>query len=115
MTDNENPYWPKFAYVMFLMTIVCASIWGGVIDDHLYHCTDAVGLDYFQPGNWVHGRIEYVKKIDVHRSMSEPDTIKDGWNVPGLWCLWLGLFGASLAVSHLLARVRFFPIPDKDP
>ncbi len=38
--------------------------------------------------------------------MSEPDTIKQGWSVVGLWFVWFLFAGGSIAISSALA-MRF--------
>lgn len=94
----------RFIVVLVAMTVIISVIWSELITDRLYNCTDAVGLDYLQPGNWVHGRIAFASHVVAGRSMSEPDTIKKGWSVAGLWGLWLSFLLFSLVVSVLLAR-----------
>ena len=97
----------RFLVVLIGMTIVCTVVWE-FIADKLYDCTDDGGPDYLCPGNWVHGHIAVVRQIVHHRSMSEPDTIKAGWSVAGLWCLWFLFVAVSLFVSIWLARIRWF-------
>jgi hypothetical protein len=75
----------------------------------LYNCTDAVRFDYLHPGDWVHGQVAAVDHVVAGRSMSEPDTIKKGWSVAGLWGLWISFFGVSLVVSFVLARKTWMP------
>ncbi|MCX6923229.1 MAG: hypothetical protein NT154_08480 [Verrucomicrobia bacterium] len=99
----------KFVIVLAVMTVIFSMIWGELVTDRLYNCTDAVGFDYLQPGNWVHGQVAFVSHVVVGRSMSEPDTIKEGWSVAGLWGLWLSFFVFSLVVSVLLARKAWVP------
>jgi len=93
-----------FATSLGLLTIIFTAIWGVFITDNLYNCTDAVGFDYLQPGNWVHDNVAFVNQVRAGRSMSEPDTIKEGWSVPALWALWLLFFGSSVVASAFLAR-----------
>ena len=92
-------------------TIACTIFWEVFVHAKLYDCTDPGFLDYITPGDWVHGdgqhhSIVFVDHVVHGRSMSEPDTIKRGWSVPGLWCLWVSfvvaslLFSAALAVSY---------------
>ena len=94
----------KFAIVLIATTVVFSMLWGGIITDTLYNCTDAVGLDYLHPGDWVHGQVAVVDHVVAGRSMSEPDAIKQGWGVTGLWGLWISFFTISLVVSFVLAR-----------
>jgi len=103
----------KFVIVLVVMTVICTMIWGGFITDTLYNCTDAVGFDYLQPGNWVHGKVAFVPNV-VARSMSEPDTIKKGWSEGGLWCLWMMFFSGSLAISVFLSRKTWIPGQKED-
>ena len=101
----------KFAIVMFLMTIVCTILWEILASD-LYDCTDPGLPGFLNPGNWVHvvgsQPVMTVHKIVHNRSMSEPDTIKKGWSVISLFCLWLEFFVTSLLVSIKLARKKWF-------
>ena len=103
----------KFAIVMIAMTIVCAIAWQEVVAEYLYDCTDSVPGDFFRPGDWVHSfgghSIVPVQHVVHGRSMSEPDTIKQGWSMTGLWLLWLSFVAISAGVSVLLARKRWFP------
>jgi len=94
----------KFVIVMVMMTVACTVIWGTFVTDKLYNCTDAVGFDYLQPGNWVHGRVAYVPHIVASNTMTEPDTIKQGWSLASLWCLWILFFAVSVLVSVFFAR-----------
>ena len=93
-------------FVGSLITTTVAFTWGWeiFIKNHLYNCTDHLPLDYLQPGQWVHHPVA-VQHVGVARSMSEPDTIKKGWSVPGLWLLWCFFVGGSVIVSLLLARL----------
>jgi len=94
-----------FLFVMPIMLVVSAIIWEQNINDKLYHCTDSVGLpDFVLPG-WVHGSVEYVQEIDVRRSMSLPDEVKEGWSVDGLWYLWFGFLIASAGISCAVASI----------
>jgi hypothetical protein len=94
------------------MTIINSIVWEHVAGD-LYDCTDAGLPGYFEPGNWVHnfdGRTITVVAHIVHgRSMSEPDTIKEGWTGRRLLSLWYLFFGASVIISFVLARARWIP------
>ena len=92
-----------FVVSLGVMTMVFTAIWGTLITDNLYNCTDAVGFDYLQPGNWVHGDVAFVTHVRAGRSMSEPDTIKEGWTVRALWALWLSFCGCSLTASSIAA------------
>ena len=98
----------KFVVALVLTTVVCTLAWE-VVNERLYDCTDAFGFDYWQPGDWVHGGVAVIPQIVHHRSMSEPDTIKEGWSVAGLWRLWYFLVAISLAVSALAGFVPWNP------
>ena len=92
-----------FLAVLFGMTFLNAVIWQRFVTDKLYHCTDSTGLpDYLFPGSWTHRPVA-VQTITVSRSMSEPDTIKTGWSVAGLWCLWIAFALGSLMGSSWVA------------
>src|SRR5881409_2770465 len=92
----------KFVAALLCCTIVCTSLWAQFVTDSLYNCTDPGWLDYLFPGHWVHHPIA-VGHVVAGRSMSESDTIKEGWSVTGLWCLWFSVAGACVVVSALLA------------
>ena len=89
---------------LLVMTISCAWAWERFINNTLYNCTGSVPLDYLHPGDWVHHPVA-VEHVVVARSMSEPDTIKKGWSIPGLWSLWCSFVVGSVIVSFLLARL----------
>jgi hypothetical protein len=91
----------KFLMSLVLMTVVCTVAWE-VVNKRLYDCTDAFGFDYWQPGNWVHGDVAVVQQVGHHRSMSEPDTIKEGWSVVRLWRLWYSFVVMSVVASIFL-------------
>ncbi len=95
---------------MFIMTIVCTWAWDACLNGKVYYCTDGGSLDYLFVGDgWVHAHdghpIVIVPKIVPSADMSDPDTIKQGWSVAGLWCVWILFFSTSLAVSVLFAWV----------
>ena len=94
-----------FVFVMVLMLGISTIVWDKEVDGKLYHCTDALFFDFLQPGNWVHGKIDYVPEIDVHRSMSLHDEVKEGWTVFDLWLLWSGFWFASAAISCAVASI----------
>ena len=98
-----------------LLTTIFSVVWGVFITDSVYNCTDAVGFDYLQPGNWVHSSVAFVKQVRAGRSMSEPDTIKEGWSVPALWALWVAFFGSSVVASAFLARGLSAPRRSAEP
>jgi hypothetical protein len=96
-----------FIVLLLGSTIFCTFVWDKFIADKLYNCTDEVGLDFLQPGNWIHGNYITVSQIVTGRSMSEPDTIKQGWSIPKLWLLWLAFVFVSVAVSASLSFLTF--------
>jgi len=102
----------KFFVSMFVMTIVCTNTWDDFLDGKVYMCTDGP-TGYFTPGDWVHNwdghPVAVVHQITPPHDMSDPDQIKAGWSVAGLWCLWFSFFGISLVVSILLAWVPWIP------
>jgi hypothetical protein len=72
------------------------------INGRVYYYTDGGPLDFlFGVGDWVHDA-ESVAQV-VPRSMSEPDEIKNGWSIAGLWCLWGVFIALSGAISALFA------------
>jgi hypothetical protein len=101
----------KFVISMIVMTNICTWAWDGFLNGKVYMCTDGGADDYFFPGDWVHAHdghpIVVVPKIVAPHDMSDPDTIKQGWSVTGLWCVWITFFGASLIVSFVLACVSW--------
>lgn len=102
----------KFLIVLVSMTIVCTIAWQ-FVGERFYDCTDDDILGYLRPGGWVHvwdnHPIVAVHQIVHNRSMSEPDTIKEGWSVTRLWGLWFSFFAVSFFISLLLARVPWIP------
>ena len=99
----------KFVIVMVVMTVIFSLIWGEIITDRLYNCTDPVGCDYLHPGDWIHGQVVFVNHVVISPSMGGPDTIKEGWSVSRLWALWLSFFIVSLGFSFFLARGVWIP------
>jgi hypothetical protein len=93
-----------FTVALAVTTVACTWGWETLVKTRLYNCTDDLPLDYLQPGHWVH-QPEAVPQVTGRRSMSEPDTIRTGWSVRGLWVLWFSFVGGSVIVSLLLARL----------
>jgi hypothetical protein len=103
----------KFLIVLVAMTVISTIVWNYVAGD-LYDCTDDDFIPgYWTPGFWVHSWGDHpvvaVHQVIHGRSMSEPDTIKEGWSVTGLLCLWFSFFAVSLVVSIAFARLRWIP------
>lgn len=93
----------KFVAVLMCCTIASTILWALFVTDTLYNCTDPGWLDFLSPGHWVHHPVP-VAHVIAGRSMSEPDTIKAGWSITGLWLFWFAVVVASVFVSVLLAR-----------
>jgi hypothetical protein len=91
-----------FAICLFVMLIACIGMWDGFVNGKIYYCTDGGSMDFICPGDWVH-HPESVAQIVPH-SMSQPDEIKNGWSIAGLWNLWFGFVGVSMAASIFSAR-----------
>jgi hypothetical protein len=92
-----------FVIALLLTNVAAATIWEKVVSQKLYDCTDSVGFDYVLPGRWVHAPVAVVPQVVHNRSMSEPDTIREGWTVRKLWALWWSLVAGSVIISLLLA------------
>ena len=96
-----------------ILTIPMSMAWEAIFPGRIYFCTDEVGLDYFQPGNWVHGEIEVVDDVASasSRSMGDPDVILRGWTNKHLWMAWSAMFGVSVIIALLVARLRMLTRP----
>jgi hypothetical protein len=107
----------KFVCAMIVTTIVCTWVGEDWLDGRVYMCTDGPTVFYLSPGDWVHAHNGYpvvvVKRIVPPHDMGDPDTIKEGWSVTGLWCVWILFFGFSLLVSFLFARVSWVATLDR--
>ena len=107
----------KFVAMMFIMTIACTLAWDAFLNGKVYSCTDGGSLDYLNVGGWVHAHGGYpivvVHQIGPPDDMGDPDTIKEGWSVTGLWCIWFLLFGVSLVVSIVFACVSWIAKIDR--
>jgi len=87
---------------LVLMAFVCTWAWDAFVNGKIYYCTDGGTFDFLLGGgDWVHNP-ESVARV-VPRSMSEPDEIKNGWSITGLWYLW----STFVAVSFGQKRVPF--------
>jgi hypothetical protein len=87
---------------VMLMAFVCTWAWDAFINGKVYYCTDGGSLDFlFGVGDWVHNA-ESVAQV-APRAMSEPDEIKTGWSISGLWCLWGGFVVVSVVISAVFA------------
>jgi len=107
----------KFIAMMVVMTIICTWAWDAFLNGKVYSCTDGGVCDYWFAGDWVHAHdghpIEVVPKIVPAHDMSDPDTIKQGWSVAGLWCVWILFFTTSLIVSVMFAWVSWIKTLDR--
>jgi hypothetical protein len=93
-----------FFMSMLLMLLFCVPAWDALVNGKLYYCTDDGTMDFILGpfgGGWVH-HPESVPHI-VPRPMDQPDEIKTGWSITGLWCLWGAFVGGSVVVSALFA------------
>ena len=93
----------KYVILLITLNIPLAVAWEVVFPGRIYDCTDYTGFGYLTPGKWVHDRIEYVDEVVTGRPMSEPDTIRLGWSLGGLWGVWLTMLGFSAAASWWLS------------
>jgi hypothetical protein len=96
-----------FAVSLIATTVAGAVLWEMLVHSNVYDCTDPGFIDYLSPGDWVHANagqgVAVVHQVVHGRSMSEPDTIKQGWSVAGLWRLWYAFVSVSVFVSLVLA------------
>jgi hypothetical protein len=96
----------KFFLSLLALTILCTVLWQQFIANTRYHCTDSLGVDYLLPGHWDPTTVAQVMHSS---SMSEPDTIKTGWSLAGLWSLWFSFVGVSIFISIVLPRISWLP------
>jgi len=108
----------KFIAALFAMSVLCTVVWQSV-GSKLYDCTDDGFLGFARPGDWVHPfgghPVAVVHQVVHGRSMSDPDTIKEGWSVAGLWRLWYAFVLVSLVISILLAWIPWTPRHSTEP
>ena len=88
---------------LLLMAFVCTWAWDAFVNGKVYYCTDGGTLDFLFVGDWVHHPAAVAHVFP--RSMSEPDEIKHGWSITGLWCLWAAFVVVSIFVSAFFARI----------
>ncbi len=93
----------KFVIVLAIVTVPMVIVWDVVFPGRIYDCTDRVGLDYLNPGGWVHEPVKEVDTVVTGRPMSEPDTIRAGWSITGLWAVWASMFAVSVILSWRLS------------
>ncbi len=102
-------YLLKAVVAAIILTIPMSMAWEAIFPGRIYFCMDEVGFDYLQPGNWVHGEIEVVDDVASasSRPMSDPDVILRGWTTGRLWMTWSMMFGSSVIIALLIARLRW--------
>ena len=102
-------YLLKAVVAVIILTIPMSIAWEAFFPGRIYFCTDEVGLDYFHPGNWVHGEIEFVDDVASasSRSMSDPDVILRGWTTERMRMAWSTMLGTSVIIAFLIARFRW--------
>jgi hypothetical protein len=84
----------KFALALGCCLILSSLLWQQVVTGVLYDCTDSSGIDFLNPGDWVHHAVA-VANITSGRPMGEPDQIKQGWTSERLLILWFAFVSAS--------------------
>lgn len=94
-----------FVVGLALMAFVSIWLWDGLINGRVYYCTDGSTMDFLFVGDWVHNP-ESAARV-VPRSMSEPDEIRKGWSITGLWCLWTSFVILSTFVAAWFARIAW--------
>jgi hypothetical protein len=105
----------KFIASLFVMTVICTTVWQDVVAEYLYDNTDDNMMGFIHPfylDGWIgQGKfpVTAVPQVVHGRSMSEPDEIKEGWSIPKLWCLWFSFVAVSLIISIVFARVPWIP------
>jgi hypothetical protein len=95
----------KFVLAFIATTIGFVFVWETFVDGSLYHCTDPT-FGYLTPDGWVGGNdwpVVTVQHVMRDRPPNGADTIKQGWTIFDLWCIWWFLFLSSLVLSVLLA------------
>ena len=95
----------RFATLLLVINILMAIYWQTTMPEKIYHCTDAIGFDYFMPGSWVHEEWEYVDDMVSTQKETNADTLLNGWSINRLWRHWLLMFGASVLLSCAITAV----------
>ncbi|HSU53977.1 MAG TPA: hypothetical protein VLT36_07975 [Candidatus Dormibacteraeota bacterium] len=100
---------------LLIMGAVCIGAWDAFVNGKLYFCTDGgSSMDFIFVGDWVH-RPESVSHV-IPRPMDQPDEIKRGWTIRGLWCLWCAFVSGSVLVSAFFSGLVWRTIsPNKPP
>jgi hypothetical protein len=97
-------------FLVILAPCLVASeiVWDAYLPGQIYNCSDCNLFGVLMPGSWVHGNYVTVSKINTYGSMSQPDSIKEGWSLEKLWFLWFSVFFASVAISVSLTVGIFY-------
>ena len=100
----------RFMVVFVTMTVLSDIVWAAFVAGVLYNCTDPL-FGYLTPDGFVHEyagmSVRVVKQINPADPMSAGDSIKEGWTVGRLWCLWCAFLGTSVIVSVALASLSW--------
>jgi hypothetical protein len=96
-----------FLMMLLVCFILSGIVWQILLPEKVYNCTDDNFFGFLRPGDWIHGAYVTVPKIDPSDSMSKPDSIKEGWSVAKLWCVWLLFIFASVAASASVTFLIF--------
>ncbi len=102
-----------FVVGLLIMGVVCIGTWDAFVNGKLYYCTDGGAMDFIFVGDWVH-HPESVSHV-VPRPMEQPDEIKTGWSVTGLWGLWSAFVSGSVLLSALFAWLFWRATSPKRP
>jgi hypothetical protein len=90
-----------FAMSLLLMAFVCIWGWDAFVNGKLYFCTDGGSMDFMFGGRWVHHPVSVTHVVP--RPMDQPDEIKAGWSITGLWWLWRAFAATAVLLSALFA------------
>jgi hypothetical protein len=83
-----------FAVMFTVCVAISVVVWECMVAGRIYHCTDPGFLDFLRPGHWGH-------------APKYGDTIRAGWSMTGIWCLWYSFVIGSALVSLALAVLPF--------
>ena len=99
----------KFLIVFVSVTMINSAVWQKYVATNLYDCVDEAIPGYWEPGFWVHTHdghlVKTVQQVTHDHSMSDPDTIKQGWTIGRLLGLWFSFFAASLLAGLAIGRL----------
>jgi hypothetical protein len=106
----------KFVISMIVMTMICEQTWDAFLVSKVYSCGDeAAGYLFF--GVWVTAHVSHpavvVHQVAPSHQEGDSDTIKEGWSVMGLCCVWISFFLLSLIVSIVFACVSWITTLDR--